>query len=91
MFEGFDGANGLTIQRLMTVLREKLPAAEVDYAVEDALVDAGYKGKHFFFLTTPLLHDKCKGSSILIDCCLAIGAVLNFLIIIMRAHVHMCR
>ncbi|KAK9904983.1 hypothetical protein WJX75_007021 [Coccomyxa subellipsoidea] len=43
VFEGFDGANGLTIQRLMTVLREKLPAAEVDYAVEDALVDAGYK------------------------------------------------
>lgn len=39
-----DGANGLTIQRLMTVLREKLPAAEVEYAVEDALVDAGYKG-----------------------------------------------
>lgn len=44
VFEGFDDANGLTIQRLMSVLREKLPAAEVDYAVEDALVDAGYKG-----------------------------------------------
>ncbi|BDA49651.1 probable calcium-dependent protein kinase 17 at N-terminal half [Coccomyxa sp. Obi] len=43
VFEGLDGANGLTIQRLMTVLREKLPAAEVEYAVEDALVEAGYK------------------------------------------------
>ncbi len=29
----------------MCVLREKLPAAEIEYAVEDALVDAGYKGK----------------------------------------------
>lgn len=28
----------------MSVLRAKLPAAEVEYAVEDALVDAGYKG-----------------------------------------------
>jgi len=44
VFEGLDGAHGLTIQRLMTVLRNKLPAAEVEYAVEDALVDAGYKG-----------------------------------------------
>ena len=30
----------------MRVLREKLPAAEVEYAVEDALVDAGYKGDY---------------------------------------------
>ena len=37
-------SNGLTMDRLMCVLREKLPAAEVEYAVEDALVDAGYKG-----------------------------------------------
>ncbi|CAK0783368.1 hypothetical protein CVIRNUC_006567 [Coccomyxa viridis] len=36
-------SNGLTMDRLMCVLREKLPAAEVEYAVEDALVDAGYK------------------------------------------------
>ena len=28
----------------MEVLRAKLPAPEIDYAVEDALVDAGYKG-----------------------------------------------
>lgn len=32
------------MERLMCVLREKLPAAEIEYAVEDALVDAGYKG-----------------------------------------------
>ena len=37
-------SNGLTMDRLMCVLSEKLPAAEVEYAVEDALVDAGYKG-----------------------------------------------
>lgn len=43
-------SNGLTMDRLMCVLREKLPAAEVEYAVEDALVDAGYKGSHTFLL-----------------------------------------
>lgn len=45
MFEGLDGtSNGLTTSKLMEVLRAKLPAPEIDYAVEDALVDAGYKG-----------------------------------------------
>lgn len=46
VFQSLDSqSNGLTMERLMCVLREKLPAAEVEYAVEDALVDAGYKGK----------------------------------------------
>ena len=45
VFQSLDSkSNGLTMERLMRVLREKLPAAEVEYAVEDALVDAGYKG-----------------------------------------------
>ena len=46
VFQSLDSqSDGLTMERLMRVLREKLPAAEVEYAVEDALVDAGYKGK----------------------------------------------
>lgn len=44
MFEGLEGTSGLTTQKLMDVLREKIASAEVEYAVEDALVDAGYKG-----------------------------------------------
>ncbi|CAL5220717.1 g2773 [Coccomyxa viridis] len=44
VFKSLDSqSNGLTMERLMCVLREKLPAAEIEYAVEDALVDAGYK------------------------------------------------
>ncbi len=39
----------------MCVLREKLPAAEVEYAVEDALVDAGYKGESLLALASTLL------------------------------------
>jgi serine/threonine protein kinase/Ca2+-binding EF-hand superfamily protein len=34
----------LSVDKLMTKLREKLPAAEVDYAVEDALIEAGQAG-----------------------------------------------
>ena len=46
VFKSLDSqSNGLTMDRLMCVLREKLPAAEIEYAVEDALVDAGYKGR----------------------------------------------
>jgi len=48
-------SNGLTMERLMCVLREKLPAAEVEYAVEDALVDAGYKGESLLALASTLL------------------------------------
>lgn len=32
------------METLIGTLRDKLPAAEVDYAVEDALVEAGYAG-----------------------------------------------
>lgn len=47
VFQSLDSkSNGLTMERLMRVLREKLPAAEVEYAMEDALVDAGYKGDY---------------------------------------------
>ena len=43
-FAGLDAdADGrLTVDALIGTLRAKLPAAEVDYAVEDALVEAGY-------------------------------------------------
>ncbi len=50
VFEGLDaGSTGLTTSKLMQVLRDKLPSAEVDYAVEDALVEAGYKGRRASF------------------------------------------
>ncbi|PSC74049.1 Calcium-dependent kinase 29 [Micractinium conductrix] len=45
-FEGLEGsaaASGkLSVDALMATLRDKLPAQEVDYAVEDALLEAGY-------------------------------------------------
>lgn len=43
-FEGMDADSDgrLTVDNLIATLRAKLPAAEVDYAVEDALVEAGY-------------------------------------------------
>ncbi len=45
-FEGLDADSDgrLTVDSLIATLRAKLPAAEVDYAVEDALVEAGYAG-----------------------------------------------
>ena len=56
VFQSLDSqSNGLTMERLMCVLREKLPAAEIEYAVEDALVDAGYKGGPITPPTPPLL------------------------------------
>lgn len=39
-----DSDGRLTVDNLIATLRAKLPAAEVDYAVEDALVEAGYAG-----------------------------------------------
>ena len=55
VFQSLDSkSNGLTMERLMRVLREKLPAAEVEYAVEDALVDAGYKGDSGTFVRRAL-------------------------------------
>lgn len=57
VFEGLDGASsGLTTSKLMDVLRAKLPAPEIDYAVEDALVDAGYKGTSHFCHTSPMAY-----------------------------------
>lgn len=43
-FEGLDSNSDgrLKVESLLGTLRAKLPAAEVDYAVEDALVEAGY-------------------------------------------------
>lgn len=45
-FAGLDGDSDgrLSVEALIGTLRAKLPAAEVDYAVEDALVEAGYAG-----------------------------------------------
>ncbi len=34
----------LRLDAVLSTLRSKLPADEVDYAVEDALVEAGYAG-----------------------------------------------
>ena len=67
VFEGLDGGStGLTTTKLMQVLRAKLPSAEVDYAVEDALVDAGYKGKQHVFThacsVQPCTHQCASGS-----------------------------
>jgi hypothetical protein len=61
VFEGLDGANGLTSQKLLEVLREKIPSAEVDYAVEDALLDAGYKGVPSVFLNPTSYYCPCQG------------------------------
>ncbi|KAL4853803.1 Calcium-dependent protein kinase 34 [Chlorella vulgaris] len=43
-FAGLDSDSDgrLSVESLIGTLRRKLPAAEVDYAVEDALVEAGY-------------------------------------------------
>lgn len=45
-FAGLDSDSDgrLSVEALIGTLRRKLPAAEVDYAVEDALVEAGYAG-----------------------------------------------
>ena len=44
MFEGLEGgtAGRMPTEKLIATLRDKLPAAEVDYALEDALLEAGY-------------------------------------------------
>lgn len=44
VFEGLEGGleGRLSSEKLMNLLRAKLPAAEVDYALEDALLEAGY-------------------------------------------------
>ena len=39
-----DAQDSSTVNDFLDNLRAKLPAAEVEYALEDALVDAGYKG-----------------------------------------------
>ena len=46
VFEGIDGhASGrLSGERLVALLRRKLPAEEVESAVEAAMLDAGYAG-----------------------------------------------
>lgn len=52
-FEGLAAGpdNGrLPVEALIGALRGKLPAAEVDYAVEDALLEAGYAGGFVCFL-----------------------------------------
>lgn len=43
-FAGLDADSDgrLSVETLIATLRDKLPATEVDYAVEDALVEAGY-------------------------------------------------
>ena len=45
-FAGLDANSDgrLSVETLIATLRDKLPATEVDYAVEDALVEAGYAG-----------------------------------------------
>ena len=45
-FEGLerDSAGRVTSSSLLEGLRSRLPAAEIEYAVEDALVEAGYAG-----------------------------------------------
>lgn len=45
-FAGLDADSDgrLSVETLIGTLRDKLPATEVDYAVEDALVEAGYAG-----------------------------------------------
>ena len=44
VFEGLEGHSGgtVTAEALVLTLRNKLPGAEVDYALEDALLEAGY-------------------------------------------------
>lgn len=51
MFAGLEGHSGgtVTAEALIGTLRNKLPKAEVDYALEDALLEAGYA-------STPALH-----------------------------------
>jgi hypothetical protein len=46
-FAGLDADSDgrLSVESLIGALRDKLPAAEVDYAVEDALLEAGYAGE----------------------------------------------
>ena len=40
------GAGVLRSEQLLELLREKLPAREVEYAVEDALLQGGHAGAH---------------------------------------------
>ena len=39
-----DSAGRVTSTSLLEGLRSRLPAAEIEYAVEDALIEAGYAG-----------------------------------------------
>ena len=46
VFADFETESGGKISpaALTSIIRQKLPSAEVEYAVEDALVEAGYAG-----------------------------------------------
>lgn len=46
VFADFEMASGgrISSAALTSIIRDKLPSAEVEYAVEDALVEAGYAG-----------------------------------------------
>ena len=39
-----DSQGKVSSAALINLVREKVPSSEVDYAVEDALVEAGYAG-----------------------------------------------
>ena len=47
VFTDFETETGgkISSAALTSIIRQKLPSAEVEYAVEDALVEAGYAGK----------------------------------------------
>ena len=55
-FEGLerDSAGRVTSSSLLEGLRSRLPAAEIDYAVEDALIEAGYASARPATPSTPL-------------------------------------
>ena len=56
---GGEGAGTLKLDAILGALRSKLPADEVDYAVEDALVEAGYAGEEFVCLPVCLIVCVC--------------------------------
>lgn len=53
VFADFETESGGKISpaALTAIIRQKLPSAEVEYAVEDALVEAGYAGSPYDALT----------------------------------------
>ena len=82
VFEGIGSTPGtgrVTNEGLVELLRRKLPAEEVESAVEAAMIDAGYAGRSFQQLSAELARC-CRScmSLCLGDCSLSLGLLLVF-------------